>query len=447
MLTPHPRLPSTLYIPAPVSLGSEFQIDDPLAFDYLSQQVGYWLFGGFTTRTSRPQDYVVCLYGLHLVQRAIEQYREKDDDETRRALYERWERFWGLAVAEYRKNGFEQSDDDNMRGVRGIKRAWKAGDAPLPLDFRMISRQIELGGLGAYLGSLREYGLVAPGSLRPTPAAREIIEAFWDEPDENSRTHLYEEYALAALDRSRRTIERQRHHITLARVGRMSRLSVLREDKRTKQQGRLWAALFESARDGTTLPIAKVLIAAHLDGVEDIETILDGIVGQRWIPVDDEVRDRALAALAFGRIVRTLLSVFADAYAYVERCGWVADGRATAGEAFHSGGLDRMRREIAAVNATSCLTRLRRLDVHGPTFAGLLAELADADASTALGAILRFQRTVQRTRRWGDGWMRPEGDKLVLVVRGWSGAHLEPWFPSLKFYAVRRMLHDLGRIP
>ncbi|SDE49842.1 hypothetical protein SAMN04488504_107299 [Myxococcus virescens] len=70
-----------------------------------------------------------------------------------------------------------------MRGVLGIKRRWRKGTGHLGLDFKLISRQSELGSLGAYLSSLRAYQLVLSGTLKVGPAGRDIVEAFWAGPD------------------------------------------------------------------------------------------------------------------------------------------------------------------------------------------------------------------------------------------------------------------------
>ena len=178
-LEPLSALPEGIFWSAPLGEDSDFTAEDPLALDYLGQQVGLWLFRGFTTRTSRAQNYAVVLYGLHLADKAVHEYGYAGDDDTRTRLFERWERFWALATLEFRNGQLVRGDEDAMRGVRGATRAWFSGNKPLPLDFQLISRQNELGGLGAYLTSLREYGLVFPGSLRVTPAAGEIISAFW----------------------------------------------------------------------------------------------------------------------------------------------------------------------------------------------------------------------------------------------------------------------------
>ncbi|MGB1016414.1 MAG: hypothetical protein ACPG4T_19910, partial [Nannocystaceae bacterium] len=151
---------------APLDVDTDFNADDPLALDYLGQQVGLWLFPGLTTRTTRAQYYAMVLKGLALVETACKRYQLGYDDRTRVRLFERWERFWALASMESRGGQLERSDPDSMRGVRGVKRTWLRGKKPLPLDFRLISRQSQLGGLGAYLSSLRAHQLVRPRSLQ-----------------------------------------------------------------------------------------------------------------------------------------------------------------------------------------------------------------------------------------------------------------------------------------
>jgi len=74
-----------------------------------------------------------------------------------------------------------RGDWDAMRGVRGATKAWTERGDNLPLEFQLISRQQELGHLGAYLVPLRRSGLVVDGGIRPTAAAMEIVANFWDE--------------------------------------------------------------------------------------------------------------------------------------------------------------------------------------------------------------------------------------------------------------------------
>ena len=200
---------------APVSDGSELTSEDPLGLDYIAQQFGLLILPTLTTRSTRAQAFAVVVYGLALAERAIERHSYPATHDTRRELFERWERFWALATFEYRAGKVKRGDWDAMRGVNGAKKAWKPGEAPLPLDFQLISRQQELGNLGAYLVPLRRARLVADGGVRPAPAALEIVDAFWDEPGENKHRGSYDEYALTALEPGRLKIDRKFANLTL----------------------------------------------------------------------------------------------------------------------------------------------------------------------------------------------------------------------------------------
>lgn len=438
--------PRELFWSAPVALDSEFTAEDPLALDYLAQQVGLWLFQGFTTRTGRAQNYAVVLYGLSLADKAVRKYGYAGDDETRTRLFERWERFWALATLESRNGQLERGDEDAMRGVRGATRAWFPGPKPLPLDFPLISRQSELGSLGAYLTSLREYGLVFSGSLRVTPAANEILAAFWSEQGERETAHLYEDYAIQALDRSQSTFARKSGRITLRRVGEASRLSSLVKCDRTQQQKRLWEVLFLGARDGSTLPLAEQLINAQKDGVDDAELILEGMMSGRWGTLPASVVAKVEVALAFGRLARTLLACFNRAYEYVDQHAWVADAIEVANAAFPPHDMDELRNLCSDVLKTSECNRFRELQFHGPELLKLLTKLSVSEPRECLDHLFAFHRGVQRARRGGGAWLRDEQGKIVMQVPGYNGYKNESPFPSFKLNVVRQLLGDLGRL-
>lgn len=439
-------LPQGLFRSAPFTADADFTAEDPLALDYLGQQVGLWLFPGFTTRTSRAQYYAVVLYGLHLAERAVQEYGYPGDDKMRTRLFERWERFWALATLEFRRGRLTRGDEDAMRGVRGASRAWFPGKKPLPLDFQLISRQNELGGLGAYLSSLREYGLVFPGSLRVTPAARDILASFWSEPGERDWSHLYEAYALAALDLDTHRIRRTSGHLTLAGLGRRSRLSSLVQCNRTRQQQRLWNALFVAARDGSTLPLAEKLIAAQRDSVEDAEAILEGMLAERWGVLSADNRNKVEVALAFGRLARVLLGGFDRAYGYIDEHGWVAPLDEVAEAAFPDSEMKALREACRALLSAHDARRFRMLRYHGPEFITLLTKLTSSGPAASLEHVLTYHLAVQRSRRGGGAWIRQEEGKLVMQVAGYNGYKTEAGFPGLKLGVVRRLLKDLGRL-
>lgn len=90
-LTPLPRIETALYWSARPAADSEFTPEDPLALDYLAQQVGLWLFPALTTRTNRPQNYAVVLYGLtsrSAPWQSTSYPRMPPDDDTRTRLFE-----------------------------------------------------------------------------------------------------------------------------------------------------------------------------------------------------------------------------------------------------------------------------------------------------------------------------------------------------------------------
>ena len=60
------KIIESLFWSAPLEKSQDFSAEDPLALDYLSQQIGLWLFPGFTSRTSRAGYYVMVMYGLSL---------------------------------------------------------------------------------------------------------------------------------------------------------------------------------------------------------------------------------------------------------------------------------------------------------------------------------------------------------------------------------------------
>lgn len=446
MLKTLENVPVGMFWSAPLAMDSDFTAEDPLALDYLGQQVGLWLFRGFTTRTSRAQNYSVVLYGLHLADKAVQKFAYPGDDVTRTRLFERWERFWALATLEFRNGQLARGDEDAMRGVRGATGAWFKGKKPLPLDFPLISRQNELGGLGAYLTSLREYGLVFPGSLRVTPAARDILASFWSEPGEQDWSHLYEEYALSALDLDTSHIARASGRLTLAGLGKRSRLSSLVHRNRTQQQERLWNALFVAARDGSTLPLAEKLIAAHADGVDDAEAVLEELLAERWGALSADNKNKVEIALVFGRLARVLLSRFDRAYGYVDEHGWVAMLDEVAEAAFPGSEAKELREACGVVLAAHDARRFQKLQYHGPELVTLLTKLATSGPAASLEHLLMYHRAVQRARRGGGAWIRQEEGKLVMQVAGYNGYKSEAGFPGMKLNVVRQLLADLGRL-
>ncbi len=448
-LTPLTDVPQGLFWSAPTSIDSDFTADDPLALDYLNQQIGLLLFPGFTTRTNRAQYYAVVLYGLHVVQRAIEKYGLAGDDDTRMRLFERWERCWALATMEYRQGEIDRGDPDAMRGVRGVKRAWFKGTKHLPLDFELISRQSELGGLGAYLSSLRFHQLVGQGSLRVTPLAQDIVDAFWSEKQVRDMSAIYEEYVLAGMKPDVKTWARTNTsgRLTLKGLGLRSSLSSITEQKRTAQQERLWNILFALARNKGPLLLAQQLIAANDEGVQDPESLLDGMLRDRWGRLDADVKQLVALSLSFGRVARSLLNCFNKAYRHVQEDGWNSDYGAVAESAFSRESEEELGELTRALMNSPPVSRIDGLPFHGPGFMSLVRSIGDGSAIDKLQSVLSFHGQVQLTRRGAAPWLKRERSRLIMQLPGYSGFHTPAPFPPLKLNTVRQLLRDLGRLP
>lgn len=448
MLVPLSQPHRTLFWSQPNDFAADFVIEDPLAFDYLSQQVGYWLFGGITTRTARAQYFAVVLYGLWLVDTEVHDRPIGADDAERKQLFERWERLWALAVHEYRGGQFEQSDPDTIRGQRGVTKTWRAGEDSLPLDYKLIGRQSELGGLGAYMSALRSdsVGLVFPGTFRPTPLALPIIEAFWGELDSAAKLSAYEGFARIALDPQRTKVPRKHGPINLYRLGKLSRLSALTEEKRAAQQTRLWNALFVRATDDT-LRFAELVSTASKLGILETREILEAALAGKLGSFDEQQRDKLHVALAFGDVQRQLLTSFNLAFAAALDGGWRVNAEQAASAAFGGAAGELLRDACARLLDLPWSARFRNLPMHGKEFMQLVTTLSDGAPSVALEAVVLFHSTIHRQRRHATPWFRLDQGRLVIDVGAYGNrAHSEGSFPSLKFNVVRSLLSDLGRL-
>jgi hypothetical protein len=379
------------------------------------------------------------------VGRAVERYGYPNTDETKRELFERWERFWALATLEYRKGVLPRGDWDAMRGIRGAVAAWKPGDDRLPSDFPLISRQQELGNLGAYLAPLRRAGLVHDGGLGPTPAALEMLECFWDEAD-NGHRGRYEDYALSVLEPRKAKFDRKHGNLTLRRVGEQSRLSSLVALERSKQQDRLYSALFAKARDANTYAVSILVENAAKSGVLAPRAVLDAAIAGKLGATDAGLNELLITARGFGDYMRELMAAFDRIYVSIDRAGWIVPRGQVASDALSESARVPLNESAARLLDTPCVGEIRRLPMHGAPCLRLAEDLKEADASTALDLILAYHGAVQRDRRRGAGWFRDEGGQLVLAVTSYTAHADQPRFPSFKLNAVATLLSDTGRL-
>jgi hypothetical protein len=436
----------SLFWTRPPPASSELATEDPLAFDYISQQIGLWLLPALTTRSSRAQAFALVLYGLHLAEIAAQRYGQPATDAACRELFERWERFWALATVESRDGDIPRGDPDAMRGVRGALQAWRPGVGALALDFPLISRQQELANLGAYLSPLRRAGLVIEGTLRPSAAGLDIVDAFWDETD-NKQRGRYHDYALLALDPRKGKIERTNGALTLAKVGRRSRLTVLTARPRQAQQRRLYDALFGCARDSHTLAVSRLVEAAARAGVTAPRAIIAAALAERLGAISDELRDLLVTAHRFGDAMDASLRAFDRVYRALADRGWTGGVDAVAAEAIDPPTLASLQRTSAGLVNAPAASRIRGLPMHGAACMRLAEALIEATSSTALHALLTTHHGVQRERRRGEGWLRADGPRMTLLVSSYSARPEADRFPSFKLDTVRSLLIDTGRLP
>ena len=432
---------------AATSETSEMVTEDPLGLDYVAQQVGLLLLPTLTTRSTRAQAYAMVLYGLDLARRAVDTYDLPNTDAVRRELFERWERFWALATLEYREGAMPRGDWDAMRGIRGAKAAWRRGEGALAIDFPLISRQQELGHLGAYLAPLRRSGLVHDGTVSPTPAADEILVNFWDEAAENRHATRYDAFAIEALNPDARGIERKFNNLTLARVGENSRLTSLVQLKRTAQQARLYAALFQLPRDTTTLPVARLVESAGQANIVAPREVINAALAGTLGAISNELRDLLVLARAFGDCMALLLSTFDAVYAAIDQGGWVAARVDVVATVLRPDTIASLKLACESLLQTPRVDDIRRFPMHGAAMLRLVEALLTATPDQTLEHLLHYHSVVQRDRRRGTGWIHEEAGKLTLLVTSYTARPDTLRFPPFKLDAVRTLLIDTGRIP
>jgi hypothetical protein len=315
------------------------------------------------------------------------------------------------------------------------------------LDFTLISRQSELGALGAYLSALRDTGLVHAGSLRPSPAAEDILAAFWDERGSGARVGSYQQFGRYAVD-GNDAVPRSLGGVTLKAIGERSHLSCLVARQRRAQQDRLWEALFLNARDDT-LEIAELVREATRGRTvpPSPREFLERTVDQtRPSKSSDRVRSKLEFALRFGEAARQLLGQFDAIYRSVSERGWAAPANAVARDACSSTALKPLRSALRAVLDHPLSADLRGLPMHGQRALNLFAQVQTGSAGDVLRLLLDYHDAVQKERQRGAGWIRTEGGDLILSVTSYRGHESAARFPSFKLDVVQSLLRDLGRL-
>lgn len=146
-------------------LEDETSILDPLALDYFAQVLGNIILPSFTTRTSRARYYSMVCYGIDISKRHLESldqpYYEKDILE----MFKMYEKFWASSIVHHYKSnrggiGERDGKERGLRGKRGAITANRNSTISLGDDYKLLTRQLELGGLGAYRSSMESLELI-----------------------------------------------------------------------------------------------------------------------------------------------------------------------------------------------------------------------------------------------------------------------------------------------
>ena len=183
-------------------LENEASITDPLAFDYFAQVLGNVVLPSFTTRTSRARYYSMVCYGIYISKKYLminnKPFYEKDILET----FKIYEKLWARAVVANYDGKLTERDgkERELRGKRGALKAHEDGSTTLGNDFKFLTRQLELGGLGAYKTSMEALELI-DSLLNLTHKGEKLAKAFVD-------TATYDRLVLKAINQQR-IVERE----------------------------------------------------------------------------------------------------------------------------------------------------------------------------------------------------------------------------------------------
>jgi hypothetical protein len=171
---------------------------------------------------------------------------------------------------------------------------------------------------------------------------------------------------------------------------------------------------------------------------------------ERWGPVDPELRTLVEVAIDFGNLSTYLRAAFDRAYRAVLDGGLQAPFGRVASEAFPEEEREDFVRVVRTWQANGeAQRRLASLATHGSGFVSTLRSLAPDDPRSALANLIELHLRVQRDRRHHGGWLRHDGDLVLLEMAGYSRWLLDPerWVVGYKQGAILQLLQDLGQLP
>lgn len=167
-------------------LEDETSILDPLAFDYFAQVLGNVVLPSFTTRTSRARYYSMVCYGLDISKKYLELNGKPPFERDILEVFRLYEKFWARAIIEFYGGKLSERDgkENGFRGKRGAITAYNNNIMVLGNEYKLLARQLELGGLGAYRTSMESLELI-DAYLNLTHKGLKLVKAFVDNSTNN----------------------------------------------------------------------------------------------------------------------------------------------------------------------------------------------------------------------------------------------------------------------
>jgi hypothetical protein len=423
----------------------DFSPEDPLAIDHLQQQIGNILWPGFTTRTNRAFYYVMVCYGLRIIDDLLSKHGIIATDDNRRAWFERWEKLWALAICASFDGAIPGGDA--MRGKRGVIRAWQSTDR-LFLGYPLISRQLELGAMGAYRSSLVQHRLLSPNALLPTPIGAKLGDLMWSKEDSGDQ---FDGFIGECLNPNTTHAPEKHGKTTLKSLGQRCRLSIVRH--RADLQATIGGLLIDDhppPPDLQVLPeMSRHLAGARKDQVDHPRAFLLGVISGRWGQASHDVLRNVRVGLAFGDLASALRACFDRAYQTVLEGGYQASIATTAAACLgYKDSADHVSRCLGAWRDTEDAAAVVRAEAHGPAFAGAAAKLDVLRPQEFLMHLLELHKQVQVARGKSRPWLSLDGDRILLEASNYTSWSLDgrEWVVSFKFWSMSDLLRDLGRV-
>ncbi len=183
-------------------LENESSVTDPLAFDYFAQLLGNIVLPSFTTRTSRARYYSMVCYGIYISKKYLEQQNKSYYEKDILRIFKTYEKYWASSVVAHYNGELIERDkqESGFRGKRGAIKAYLEGEKTLGPNFKFLSRQLELGGLGAYRTSLESLEII-DSSLNLTQKGEKLAKSFISQEN-------YDKLILQAIEEEK-VIERK----------------------------------------------------------------------------------------------------------------------------------------------------------------------------------------------------------------------------------------------